>query len=156
MLTELQPIRQRWEETHDALLQIIEQLPADRWQWQPAAGATTAAGIVQHIANSEKRYVEAIRALERGHYPRKAVTDLATARAALDEAARLARECFDQLAAADLKRVCAETWAPLGPRLDRPFDVLWFLEQIIRHQAYHLGQLNYLLLMCASKEEQEP
>jgi hypothetical protein len=28
-----------------------------------------------------------------------------------------------------------------------PLDALWFCNQIVRHTAYHLGQINYILLL---------
>jgi hypothetical protein len=34
---------------------------------------------------------------------------------------------------------------PLGPEVQGPLDAMWFAQQIVRHSAYHLGQINYIL-----------
>jgi len=37
-----------------------------------------------------------------------------------------------------------------------PLDSIWFLEQMIRHKAYHLGQINYLDLMLTDGPPEAP
>ena len=49
--------------------------------------------------------------------------------------------------------VAADDWNPLGPDVNGPLDALWFLEQMSRHKAYHLGQLWYILQDHASRQE---
>ena len=33
-----------------------------------------------------------------------------------------------------------------------PLDAMWFAQQIVRHSAYHLGQINYILLLLEGME----
>ena len=143
MIPELEPVWKRWEETHVALLEAIDGLPADRWQWRPTPGATTAGEIIAHIARAEARYAAVI-AAETLPEPRWQVHDREAARHAVGSAADAARTRVEQLTVADLTRPCAQHWHPLGPRVEGPLDVRWFIEQMIRHKAYHLGQLNYI------------
>lgn len=146
MIAELNHFWKRFLETQAALLEAIDRLPEGRWQWQPAETANPAARIVQHIANGEAFYVSTIR----GDHERRVrweVADRVTAVEAVTSAAHLVGDLSEELSQADLNRVCAEDWNPLGPPVDGPLDVLWFLEQMIRHKAYHLGQLNYLIAM---------
>ena len=51
---------------------------------------------------------------------------------------RLARQI-----GSDLHLPLAEDWNPLGPPVEGPLDALWFAHQIVRHSAYHLGQVSY-------------
>jgi uncharacterized glyoxalase superfamily protein PhnB len=143
LIPELEPVWKRWEETHTALLEAIDALPADRWQWRPTPGATTAGEIIAHIARAEARYAAVI-AAETLPEPRWQVHDREAARHAVGSAADAARTRVEQLAVADLTRPCAQHWHPLGPRVEGPLDVRWFIEQMVRHKAYHLGQLNYI------------
>jgi hypothetical protein len=69
------------------------------------------------------------------------------AQAALEQGRAAAERAFGALTAAELGLARADEWHPLGPRVVGPLDSLWFLEQMIRHKAYHLGQLWYLSLL---------
>ena len=47
----------------------------------------------------------------------------------------------------------ADGWDPLGPEVAGPLDGLWFALQMVRHSAYHLGQLNVLLIVWEGELE---
>ena len=57
------------------------------------------------------------------------------------------QETFEQLTPAGLRQVRADGWRPLGLPVEGPLDSLWFAMQVVRHSAYHLGQMNVYLLM---------
>lgn len=154
MIPELNPVWKRWEETHAALLECLEQFPEDRFTWRPASKATTAGEIVLHIARAEMGY--AMRAAgQPGMRPDLVVTDRPSALATVALGAEHARRTADTLTADDLERVVAAEWHPLGPRVEGPLTALWFLEQMIRHKAYHLGQLWYLTLLLTADRPAE-
>jgi uncharacterized damage-inducible protein DinB len=146
MIPELLELWGRWEETHDALLDCVVRIPDERLSWRPAPKATTAAEIIQHIARAE--HVYAMMALgETGPRIEPKVSDRDTALQVIELGAAKARDAADSATTADLAAVRAERWGPLGPEVKGPLTGRWFFEQMIRHKAYHLGQLWYLVLM---------
>ena len=149
MIDTLQPVLARWEETHLSLVDCLNQFPEDRFLWRPAPRATTAAEIVTHTARAEIHY--GCRILDQPREPfEPEVLDRASALAVVEQAAEQARAIFYQLRTEDLDRVIAEVWHPLTARVEGKMTPLWFLEQMNRHKAYHLGQLWYLSLMLES------
>jgi uncharacterized damage-inducible protein DinB len=148
MLAELTPIWKQFEETYAALRQALIAVPDDWLAWCPAPGATCVAAIVQHIAGANVRYCNMIEHGERGRswdVEEHADRDLLLQRLALSE--ERVRSCLAGLDEAGLRRVIADRWHPLGPEVKGPLDALWFAHQIVRHSAYHLGQVNYILLL---------
>ena len=148
MLAELTPIWKQFEETYAALRPALTAVPDDWLAWCPAPGATCVAAIVQHIAGANVRYCNWIEHGERGRaweVEEHADRDLLLQRLALSE--ERVRACFTGLDEAGLRRVIAERWHPLGPEVKGPLDALWFAHQIVRHSAYHLGQIYYILLL---------
>lgn len=156
----LVPVWKRCLETHDALLDCLSQFAEDRFDWRPAPLARTAAEIVAHIARGECTYAERVNP----HAPQRPPiaypgTEEAAAPGALvpvdrESSLRLVNLAFDFAAGvvsratlADLERVAADHWNPLGPEVSGPLNGLWFIEQMNRHKAYHLGQLWYLITM---------
>jgi hypothetical protein len=153
MIYELTPVFKRWEETHAALHDWFHQFPEERLDWRPAPHATTAAEILAHLARGERNYSFVARGIpfERITPP---VHDRASAEAALAWGAGFVREAFEAMTPETLIIVRADEWQPLGPRVDGPLDSLWFLEQMTRHDAYHLGQLWYLSMLLEGLDDQ--
>lgn len=152
MIPILQPVYQRWDETQISLLDCLSQFPADRYRWHPGPKASCAGDILLHIARGETGYARM--ALGQPREPLEAaVADHASALAVLQTAADRARDAFERLTEADLEQVVAEVWHPLSTKVEGPMTPLWFLEQMIRHKAYHLGQLWYISLLL---EEDPP
>jgi uncharacterized damage-inducible protein DinB len=174
MLASLQPVWKRWRETHDALLDCLEQFPEDRLHWQPAPTATTAARILVHIARGETVYASLIDPAAAGppelSYPggdeaaaaqRRAelvasVTGREAAGRLINAAADFATRVAEGLREEDLERVLADDWNPLGPPVEGPLTVCWFLEQMNRHKAYHLGQLWYISMLAEGEGGEQP
>lgn len=152
MLPELLPVFRRWEETRAAINDWLAQFPDDRFAWRPAPHATTAAEILAHIARAERNYSFTARGL-----PFERITphvhDGTTALEALDWSAGFVHEAFEAMTPETLALVRANEWNPLGPKVEGPLTSLWFLEQMTRHGAYHLGQLWYLSLLLEGTDE---
>lgn len=159
MLPNLEPVWKRCRETHAALLDCLNRFPDDRFTWRPAPAARTAAWIVAHIADGECLYAEM---LNPNAPPRPAIaypgspaattgalvpSDRETALCVVELAFTYAEGVVSGATEADLVRIAADDWNPLGPDLQGPFDGLWFIEQMNRHKAYHLGQLWYLITL---------
>ena len=53
-----------------------------------------------------------------------------------------------------LRQIRADRWGPLGPEVPGPLDALWFALQMMRHSAYHLGQINVYLLLLEGESGQ--
>ena len=151
MLPELEPIMRRWQETHDALLEALDEFPKDRLDWRPAPNATTPAGIISHIARAEAAYARMIG--DPNDREDRTPSTWEEVRELLETSAGYVRRTVERLREEDLGLSRADQWGPLGPRVEGPLDTVWFLEQMIRHKAYHLGQINYLSLML---EESAP
>lgn len=147
MIPDLEPVWKQFEETYDALRAALAELPDERLGWKPCPTASMALGIVAHIIRANRRYSTLAAG---GDIPAGAPEQFpgrAQMMERLAESEAYVRGVFEQLSADDLKRVCAEDWAPLGPEVAGPLDALWFCHQIVRHTAYHLGQINYILLL---------
>ena len=156
----LGPIWKRCLETHEALLDWLAQFPEDRFTWRPAPAARTAAEIIVHIARGDCRYAECLNpnaparpefagpGMEASTVPGGLIpTDRDAARRVVKLAFDFSAGVVSNATEADLERVAADDWAPLGPLVEGPLTGLWFIEQMNRHKAYHLGQLWYLATM---------
>src|SRR5437879_4195544 len=148
MTPELEPIWQQLVETDDALRDALARMPDDRLAWRPGAGAKTVAAIVQHIARAILGYANVMEYGEPGHrWEPEESPSRARLLQRLDDSMRRARETFDRMTAEALRQARADRWAPLGPEVQGPLNALWFAMQMVRHSAYHLGQINVYLLM---------
>jgi len=147
MTPELEPVRKQFEETYDALRGALAELPDDRLDWKPCPAATSPLAIVAHIIRANRRYSRLAAGADLPGGPPEQFPSRARMMERLSESEAQVRSVFEQLSSDDLKRTCAADWAPLGPEVAGPLDALWFCHQIVRHTAYHLGQINYLLLL---------
>ena len=147
LLPELEPVWKQFQETYDAIRQILGELPQDRLYWRPAPGATSAGVIVRHLANGNRRYAGMMESGEPGpripevEYSREELLEW------LERSEDRVKTVFEQATPELLKTARADDWSPLGPRVEGPLDALWFAHQMVRHSAYHLGQLNYISLL---------
>jgi uncharacterized damage-inducible protein DinB len=149
MIAELEPIGKQFTETYDALRQALAEVPDDRLHWQPGPAANSVATIVQHIAGANVRYAGM---MLRGEPGERRKPEERPSREwlleRLEQSERQVRETFERMSPEALLLPRAERWGPLGPEVQGPLDALWFALQIVRHSAYHLGQINvYLLLL---------
>jgi uncharacterized damage-inducible protein DinB len=155
MISELEPIWQQFNETYDALRQALAEVPDDRLTWRPGPNANSVAGIVQHVAGANIAYAQVMAYGNRG--PRREPVENPGRSGLcerLQESEQAVRETFERMTPEALRQPRADTWNPLGPEVDGPLDALWFALQIVRHSAYHLGQVNvYLLLLERLTEE---
>jgi uncharacterized damage-inducible protein DinB len=154
MTAELEPVWKQFAETYAAIREALAALPDERLTWQPGPGANTTALIAQHIARANLRYAHMMEHGEPGPWW-DLEEDPGRARLVerLEESERVVRAVFERMNPAALRQPCAEHWRPLGPEVEGPLDALWFALQIVRHSAYHLGQINvYLLLLEGGAE----
>lgn len=160
MPTYLVPVWSRCLETHEALIDCLEQFPENQFTWRPAPAARTAAEIIAHLARGDCRYAECLNpnAPPRPVFSGLGIvaaevlggiipTDRSSSLRIVGQAFEFAAGVVSQATEADLERVAADDWAPLGPLVEGPLSGLWFIEQMNRHKAYHLGQLWYLATM---------
>src|SRR5438309_1547138 len=147
MIAELEPVWKQFTETYDALRQALAEVPDDRLSWRPGPAATTAALITQHIARANRAYAAKIdgSAFTIPPYEEQMSRERLLELLAVSE--ERVREVFEQLPAEELRRTRADRRRPLGPEVEGPLDALWFAQQMVRHSAYHLGQINYILLL---------
>ena len=147
MTRELEPVWKQFTETYDALREALAVVPDDRLAWKPGPAARSAGTIVAHIVGANRRYCS----LAAGAgLPSRSLEEIPGRRGLLEllqESEEHVREVFERLSPEGLRRQCANDWSPLGPTVQGPLDGLWFCHQIVRHTAYHLGQINYILLL---------
>ena len=146
MIDSLEHVLKRWDETHDAIVDWLAQFPEERLTWSPGGAATSAGGILAHISRANHVYASMAlgEAIDR---PVFHVTNREQAEQVIAKGDAAVRRALETLCEEDLSVVRADDWGPLGPLVSGPLDSLWFLEQMIRHSAYHLGQLWYLSLL---------
>lgn len=145
MISELEPVWKQFTETYDALRQALAEVPDDRLHWKPGPQATTVSEITQHIAGGNRRYAAMIDGIPLVRGPLEEGLGHARLLQLLAESEERVRSVFEALPAEDLHRKRADDWNPLGPEVEGPLDALWFGQQMVRHSAYHLGQINYIL-----------
>jgi uncharacterized damage-inducible protein DinB len=148
MLPEILPIWKQFQETYDALRHSLSSMPDEWMGWLPSPTASSVAGITQHIVRANQNYCSMIERGERAQ-PSEVVEDVDRAflMARLAESEDHVRSCFARITPELLRQERAATWHPLGPSVKGPLDSLWFAHQIVRHSAYHLGQVNYILML---------
>jgi uncharacterized damage-inducible protein DinB len=149
MLAELEPVWKQFSETYAALRAAIAVVPDDRLAWQPSPEATPVARIAQHIARANETYANFMEGTPRRSdwtLEDAAARDLILRR--LDDSEARVHTCLEGLTAEALYRTRADRWGPLsGPEVTGPLNSLWFAHQMVRHTAYHLGQINYIHLL---------
>jgi uncharacterized damage-inducible protein DinB len=145
MTPELEPVWKQFTETYDALRQALAEVPDDRLHWKPCPQATTVAEITRHIARGNVVYASMIADPDPARPPVEEPPHRARMLELLAESEERVRSVFEALPAEDLHHKRANDWQPLGPRVEGPLDALWFAGQMVRHSAYHLGQINYIL-----------
>jgi hypothetical protein len=148
MLNELATIWNQLVETYEALEAVLDEIPDARLDWRPAPEATTASEIIQHIARANITYANIMQTGESGVRPQ---IQPGLARQAIVERVRTShdrvRDVYESLPLDRLHAPCADDWAPFGPSVPGPLDALWFAHLMLRHTAYHVGQLNYIVLL---------
>lgn len=148
MTLELEPIWKQLGETYAALRQALAEVPDDRLTWRPGPKANSVAWMVQHIARANWRYAYRMEHGEQGpQLEIEETADRGQLLSSLEQSERRVREVFERMTPEALRKVCADRWGPLGPAVEGPLDALWFALQIVRHSAYHLGQVNVNLLL---------
>jgi uncharacterized damage-inducible protein DinB len=148
MVTELEPIWKQFEETYAALRAALALVPDDRLSWQPAPDATPAGRIAQHIARANETYANFMEGVaRRAGWELEENASRERIHQRLDAPEARVRACFEGMTAEQLGSVRADDWRPLGEPVTGPLDALWFAHQMVRHSAYHLGQINYIHLL---------
>ncbi|HEY3269336.1 MAG TPA: DinB family protein [Armatimonadota bacterium] len=154
MIEELRPVYQQLEETYDALRAVLEEIPDDRLDWRPAKGMLSASELTQHIARANRTYGRVIFAEPKGDRP-PWVQGLGRSELLerVEASLTLAREDFEAITPERLHAPCADHWGPFVIPVQGPLDTLWFAINMVRHTAYHVGQLNtYSLLLEGGAE----
>jgi uncharacterized damage-inducible protein DinB len=148
MIPELGPIWKQLDETYEAIRQVLAEVSDERLSWRPGTRANSVAGIIQHLARANVRYASMIDTGRPGpgiELIESPARELLLQR--LEESQKRVQETFEQLTPAGLRQVRADGWRPLGLPVEGPLDSLWFAMQMVRHSAYHLGQMNVYVLM---------
>jgi uncharacterized damage-inducible protein DinB len=146
VISELESVWKQFDETYAALREALAQVPDDRLTWRPGPKASPVAGILQHLARANVHYACV---MDGGHYERWEPEESPSRQRLLErleQSEQRVRECFERMTSELLRQTRAERWRPLGPEVQGPLDALWFALQMVRHSAYHLGQLNVYLL----------
>lgn len=139
------------DETCEAVRISIDAAGAGRIAWKPAGNAPTFASIAQHIASGNLSYATVIGP---NNVRRKWEVDSSPSMEwlveRLDESLATARRTLEGVTADNLHESRSDDWCPNCEEqvITGPLDALWFAMQMVRHTAYHLGQLNlYLRIM---------
>lgn len=155
MLIELEPVWKQFQETYTVLRAAIAVVPDDRLAWQPSPEATSVALIAQHIARANENYANSMEGIRhRADWTLEEDAPRERILQRLDASEARVRACFEGMTAEPLRCVRADRWGPLsGPKATGPLDSLWFAHQMVRHSAYHLGQIHYIHLLLGLKDE---
>jgi len=148
MISELEPVWRQLQETYAALRDALAQVPDERLHWQPGPSAKPVSWMMQHTSRGNLTYAQF---MEQGNVgPRPEIEPTPSRQLLLDRLAdseQSVRQTFERMTSDGLRQARADGWAPLGPEVEGPLDAHWFALQMVRHSAYHLGQINVYLLM---------
>ena len=148
MTSELEPVWKQFAETYAALREALAEVPDARLSWKPGPATNGVDGIVQHVIRGNTVYANFMERGERGAVGEpEANPSRQSLLARLDESEQRVREQFERMTSETVRQVRAPRWQPLGPEAEGPHDALWFAMQMVRHTAYHLGQVNLYLLI---------
>jgi len=157
MITTLCPIFRHLEETYEAVLISVKAAGECRLGWKPAPQAKTFAEITEHIASANLTYATMIGPADvtrKWEYDPSPTEEWLLAR--LDESLAVGRQTVAGVTEEKLGDSRADDWCPNCDEqvIEGPLDALWFAQQMVRHTAYHLGQLNlYLCLLGVGLED---
>lgn len=151
---ELGPVWRQLSETYEALRQALAEVTDDRLHWRPGSCVNTVAGIVQHIARANIRYADMMESADLElRWEMEDQPGRARLLERLDQSEERVRATFERMTPETLRQVRADRWQPLGPMVAGPLDAFWFALQMVRHSAYHLGQINVYLLLWEGERE---
>jgi uncharacterized damage-inducible protein DinB len=156
MTSELEPVWKQFAETYDALREALAEVPDDRLAWKACPTATSALAIVAHVVRANRRYSSLAAGAGLPTAPAEEIPGRERMLELLRDSQDQVREVFERLSPEELQRPCASDWSPLGPEVQGPLDALWFCHQIVRHTAYHLGQINYISLLLEGSGPDRP
>lgn len=145
MIQELQAVWKQFEETYAAIRESLAIIPDDKLVWQAGPNSSSASVIVRHIGRANLVYCHEIERTERDLGDPNQQQTREQLQSLLDRSETRVRDVFSAASVEDTREPRADDWAPLGKNIDGPFDAIWFAHQMVRHSAYHLGQLNYLI-----------
>jgi uncharacterized damage-inducible protein DinB len=155
VIREIEPVWKQFQETYHVLRGALAQVPDERLAWRPGGKANSIAAIVQHIISANRRYVGVIEVSEGN--PSVAAAQPVTRTGLLqflDESERHVRQALERLTPERLNEPRADRWGDWDDGSQgNTLDVLWFAMQMVRHSAYHLGQINLYLLMLEKDEQ---
>ncbi len=152
MLKVLEAIWQQIEETYEAI-DISIGSAGSRIGWKPDGDISTFAEIAQHIASANLSYCTVIGPENvRRIWQIEASPEIGVLLGRLKDSLSIVQNTFERVTLDNLHDCRCDDWSPNcdEQNIQGPLDTLWFALQILRHTAYHLGQLNsYLQLMHA-------
>src|SRR3954468_5036548 len=115
MVSELEPIWKQFNETYDALRQVLTEVPDDRMTWRPGPKANSVAGIVQHVAGSNILYARMMASGEdRPRREPEQNPDQRRLGERLQESEQMVWETFERMTPEALRQARADDWNPLG------------------------------------------
>jgi hypothetical protein len=153
MVRELETVWQQFAGTYEAFRRLLAAVPEDRLTWRAGPEATSVAWIVQHVTNTNRSDARMLERGERGEdddYVENPRRRLLLER--LESSEQCVRDAFERMRREDLREFRLDRGHPLGPVEEGPLDAFWFALQVVRHTAYHLGQIKLYLLIWDGEE----
>ena len=137
--TELYPF---WADTHEELIELLEWLPENVWQYKPAVDARSVRQIVLHMIDRERFWI--VHLAQAGPWEHPAAADFMTP-ALLVEGLTVTRaqtnlyiESLKPETLRIVRSVPTDTDTN-SPATNRPIS--WLIWQVLQHEIYHLGQI---------------
>ena len=145
MISDLQVVWQQSAETYAVFRELLEGTTTEKLYVRPTEDIWSISDIAQHIARANIVYAMVME----GHEPfRREPTDrpsLVELLEYINYSETFVQEVFERSTTESLQLVRADDWNPLGPDVSGPLNSFWFALQIVRHTAYHVGQISYSL-----------
>jgi len=155
MLQDLSPTARQLTETFSVFRETIAGFPPGALDRQFGGRSQSVTDIVSHVVAAQHRYDSLIRKTSDSPPSVPTLPSPATNLAlcgALDLAVEEALACLEAVTPDTLHDPLAYTWGDwVADSSGNPLDARWFAGQMLRHAAYHLGQVNVYALMLASE-----
>lgn len=150
-MAELQDLKRLFRASHEMLLQAVTAIPPEQIARKPHDGASSALEILRHLYEWESRLLSLAEhgdARDQIAVTPESHPDPEGVLAALKERRRRTEAFLDRLSPAELNR----TRSLAG----REVTVRELLIRQLRHEHYHVGQIEYLHFLLGVRPEEKP
>lgn len=156
MIPELSTPAQQLRETFRLFQKAVGEVPETLLNQNFGGKTRSVAAIVGHVIAAQTRYETLVQnGIDGGEIPTVEfpIVSHATLVDALEQSLAGGLRCLENVAASEVGKPLAQWWGVwVGGKEETALDVTWFAAQMVRHAAYHCGQIYVYALMLEPRK----